>query len=230
MKFLMVLKDEGTGEFTMEHVDRLANQIMQNTSEKHQCFVLTNLEPPMLPPLATILPLRGDLPGWWAMMEMYQMIGPAIYMDLDMAILRSLEPLVRRVRLLGPDEILVLRKFRKARLPFQTGITAWSGDQRQISKDFMCEVAGGQFEPWRRVGKLQRAGRLKDRNGRRWDSDEEWLASYLARAGKKALMIQDELPPDYVQSYKRHLNYGVETPTGAIVAFHGTPRPWEVGW
>lgn len=149
------------------------------------------------------IPLRHDWPGWWAKMEAFRVVGPCLYLDLDSTIRGALGPLLRIAQ---EREFVTLRDFNWPARDVQSSIMAWNGDMGRLYEAFrqspakhMAENTGGRF--------------LGDQG-------------FIERQEKPAFW--QDLAPGAIVSWKKHCKRGV--PEGArVIAFHGKPRPWQVG-
>lgn len=67
------------------------------------------------------------------------------------------------------------------------------------------------------------------RLGREWewpDGDQAWIEDHLRDLFTN---LGDEFP-GLIVSYKLHVQGKGVPPGAAVVAFHGTPRPRDIGW
>ncbi|MBN8292820.1 hypothetical protein JI664_12670 [Rhodobacter sp. NTK016B] len=196
----------GGGEYGPEHVARLRDQVARFCGLP---FVALSDEPV---PGVTVFPLVHNWPGWWAKMELFRpgLAGGLLFFDLDTSIVGDLGDMAARRRLTIMRDV-----YRPAGL--------------QSSVMFLPEA---------------------DREAiwTRWmDDPERWMRTYQ-RGGDQAFLEdcgavwstwQDAIPGQVV-SYKVHVRKAMRpgrefgngsVPAGArVVAFHGKPRPWEVGW
>jgi hypothetical protein len=240
ISFVLVLRSGG--EFLPEHVERLREQIHQHSNDA-TVFLLTDaprhnprdikLTGPigvLAPPLMACAPLLHDWPGWWGMLEMFRIPGPAIYLDLDTSIVGDLNPLIDLVETMPENRVLMLNEWggRRGR-EMATGVTAWRGHPLKVTTDFADLVARGRFLEPRTYGDgIERAGRLQV-DGRTIRDDQQYTPGKLHELGYEVVGIQDLLP-GFVRSYKLDLNRRWPAPAGTgIVVFHGKPRPWEIG-
>lgn len=150
------------------------------------------------------VPLYSDWPGWWAKMELFRpgLDGDLLYMDLDSAIVGDLSEMA------GIGRLTIMRDvYRPAGL--------------QSSVMFLPEL--DRPAVWRRF----RADPARWMTRYRPGGDQAFLEK--AWAGSPPALWQEQLPGQVV-SWKVHVQ-GRGFPAGArFIAFHGRPRPWEVGW
>lgn len=172
-----------------------------------------------------ILPLSHDLPGWWSKIELFRLQGPLIALDLDTAVVGSLDPLVDHVATLG-GATLMLRDFYHG--GWASGVMGWAGDMGWVLSLFLGSAAHGRYRP--RMGSAS-----LEVNGRVYGGDQVWLEYTFAEGGQEVVAAQDVFPGIY--SYKQHIRQirGQPLPPGAaVICFHGSPRPADVvnaiGW
>lgn len=175
--------------------------------------------------------LTHSWPGWWSMLEMYRIPGPAIYLDLDTTIVGDLTPLAEAAMALDSRTVLMLKPFALPTSPlFRTGIVAWGAESRVASAYWAMEdavAAGGTFEPSYVQEGMTRAGPFHGwLNSGVWKNDETWAVDKMRRAGMTIRSIQEVLP-GFVASYKLDVKTG-KAVDPSIICYHGRPRPWEV--
>lgn len=151
------------------------------------------------------IPMRYGWPGWWSKMELFapENRGDGIlYLDLDTSVIGSLRDLA------GIDRLTMLRDFYRPKglgsgvmyLPPDAAAVAWARWIRSPAE-------------WQR--RFRRGG------------DQAFLE--VAFADREVTRWQDALPGQVV-SYKADVRKrGLQVGT-RVVAFHGRPRPWDVGW
>ncbi|WP_353474790.1 hypothetical protein PVT71_14570 [Salipiger sp. H15] len=150
-----------------------------------------------------VLPLRCGWPGWWSKMEIFSpdVSGDLLMMDLDSAIVGDLGDMA------GIGRLAIMRDvYRPAGL--------------QSSVMFLPKAARG--EVWGKWISNPGAWMRRFRRG----GDQAFLETlWLDRAAR----WQDVLPGQVV-SFKAD-RCAEQLPQDArFVAFHGRPRPWDVGW
>lgn len=152
-----------------------------------------------------MIPLRDDLPGWWAKMALFREFEDAFYIDLDTVIVGDITRMVKH-----KHKFTVLRNL-SSKQPGRigSGVMAWRGDYSHLYQAFMAEPARHMAEcttsaKWGDQGFIQHVQR--EHGG--WDH------------------FQD-LWPERIKSYKYDMRRG-DPPKGCrIVCFHGVPKPWE---
>ena len=135
----VVLVLRGGGEYTVEHVTRLVNQI----GRKHPVWVYTDVGD--IPGVETV-PLLHGWPGWWSKMEMFRHPRPFLYMDLDTTVVR---PLKRIIEAAQPHSFVALRDvYRGDKNPgvLQSSILYSNGSHRglyEAYRDNPRNIPGG---------------------------------------------------------------------------------------
>lgn len=144
-------------------------------------------------------------PGWWCKIEALRLPGPILYMDLDTTVRGDLSPMLAAAK----RGFVTLRDFLHPRVPrtVGSGVMAWAGDMSALYHEF----------------KTDPQGYMAKCKTRQWFGDQ----GFIEMKGPKPEFWQDILPGAVV-SHKLHCKQGVPA-DARIVAFHGRPRPWEIG-
>jgi hypothetical protein len=99
--------------YGQEYVDALRQQVYEHTG--FEMVVLTDQKPQTHPNHLTYLPLRKDLKGWWAKMELFapwnKKYRPFFYFDLDVMLPNATGALAHIAQL--PDKLQILQEFRQ---------------------------------------------------------------------------------------------------------------------
>lgn len=90
---------EANVPFTPDYVTKLRSMVSRNLSAKHQ-FVCFTDRPRLLPDVHCVeIPKPQGIPGWWSKLEIFNLRhglrGPTLYLDLDVLVMRELDPIVR---------------------------------------------------------------------------------------------------------------------------------------
>lgn len=205
LEILCVLKSEG--EYKSEHVERLHRQVLKHLPDaRFRC--ISDVDVP-----CERVPMEHPWPRWWSKQNLFSpaITGDFLYLDLDSAIVGDLSDLA------GLNRLAIMRDvYRK--------------DGLQSSIMFLPEA--DRAKVWAEWVKSPEVWMQMYRKG----GDQAFLERLWLG---KAAIIQDELPGQVV-SYKAHVRPAVRkdrefgngtVPDGArVIAFHGRPRPWDVGW
>lgn len=152
----------------------------------------------------TTVPLLFDWPGWWSKMELFRpdvLSGGFLYLDLDSAIVGDVADFAAFGRL------ALLRDFYRPRGLGSGVMYLPEAERGSVWADWIR-----QPDVWMR----------RHRRG----GDQAFLERHLLG---RAARWQDVLPGQVV-SYKADVQKGAPCTDARLVAFHGKPRPWAVGW
>lgn len=163
-------------------------------------FCLSDLE---IDDVETI-PLERNWAGWWSKLELFRpdLAGDLLFLDLDMTIVGDISPLLE----IGQTAIM-RDVYRPAGLQSSIMYLA-AADRPAIWQSFTMHAS-----TW--IERYEKGG------------DQAFLERHWV---KTALRWQDVFP-GFVVSYKVDCEPRGTVPAGArVVAFHGKPRPWQVGF
>ena len=211
------------GHYDLDYVLRLRTAVRAHLSEPHAFYCLSDLNGggpnqvpvQMLTEGVRAVPLLSDWPAWWAKLEAFRIMGPVLYLDLDTAIVGSIDPLAEAITRLGADDILMLRAFRNG--DWASGIMGWAGCH--IWLKWLFSVSRPRFKESYAI--------IPTKNGdQAYRGDQEWIREQFTRRSiNKVVAAQDVCPGIY--SYKHHCQE-VLPPDARVVCFHGRPRPTEL--
>lgn len=148
--------------------------------------------------------LLHDWPGWWSKMHVFTFAGPVLYMDLDTAVVGDLTPLLAAAQ---QHRFLALRNPLPTPSAFGSGLMAWAGDMRHVYTRFALDP---------------------DEHMRRCTTRRLWGDQGFVSETETPSALWQDLLPGRVVGWKTDCTNGVPK-TAAVVYFHGTPRPWQVG-
>lgn len=204
MKLITVLKLGG--DFSRDHVLRLRDQVYSHADIDFVCLT----DCPETLKMDEAVTLLHGWPGWWSKIEIFRVIGPAIYVDLDTTVVGPLDSLVH---VAAAQEFVVLRDFNPQQRLMGSGLMAWRGDMSFVYDQFV------ETGPER----VMDACRTPENWG-----DQAWIEKVTAEHSGVTRRFWQDLRPGAVVSYKKHVA-GRGVPAGArVVCFHGPPRPWQV--
>jgi len=210
------------GDYDVDYVHRLLRMVDLHVSRPHQCVLLTDLTAFALDGIGChVVDLRHDLPAWWSKLEVFRIMGPVLYLDLDTVLVGSIEPLLAAVHTLATNEIIMLRGFRD--LNFASGIMGWNGDFTWLLSGLLDKMRSQ-----RSTFSVLPRGITLELGDKRYRGDQNYITEALEDAGARIIAVQTVQPG--IISYKHHvLRAGLPLPDDtSIVCFHGTPRPHEV--
>ena len=150
MRIALVLK-QGP-EYTPEHVESLANQILAVNPEA-EIVCLTDCE--LNHPAVKEIPLVNGWSGWWSKLELFRpglLEGPTLYLDLDSFIVDRLDIDIRGFTMLSD----VYRPVWPG-----SGVMAWIEPPSYLYEKFSEDPRGFMWE-YRTRGKLGDQGFIRD--------------------------------------------------------------------
>ncbi len=190
-KIVTVLRSGG--DYQRIHVEKIRDMVERYVSE-FEFICLTDS-----PTEEYDRPLKHDWPGWWAKMEIFNIPGPVLFLDLDTIIVDNIDCIIKSLK---DQPFVTLRDAFRGGSNIGSGIMSWSKNvsylYRAFAKDdkrFMRELRGDQ--------------------------------DFLQHAAKENTFMQDYYSG--IVSFKADILNGwlYNPPFHKIVFFHGTPRPWQ---
>ena len=150
------------------------------------------------------VPLRYDWPRWWPKLELFSptIEGDIFYLDLDSI------PVGNFDQMAGFGRLGIMRDVYRPHGLQSAIMYIPQAEKARVWSEFMTD-------PYETMQHYRRGG------------DQAFLESLWLNS---ATRFQDTLPGQIV-SYKKDVQPRRSVPSGArIVAFHGRPRPRQVGW
>lgn len=180
------------GDFDLEYPYRLVKSIIENCSRDVQIYCLS--DDPDVSYFCNHILLKRNLLGWWSKLELFDNFANCLYFDLDTIIRGNINSLLDH-----PHKFTMLHDFTNHDRP-ASGIMAWEGDYRGISRSF----------------------RMKDALA--YVTSEKWGdQGYISERIKTPDFFQN-IFPGMIGSFKHSYT------DCQIVCFHGNPRPHTVDW
>jgi len=192
------------GDYGPEYVENLAQQVDENLARAYTFVCYSDMVFDI--PGVVRIPLEHAWPGWWSKMEAFRAVGPSLYLDLDTAVLGSLDYTASRIfkaSAEGETAFWMLRPFRRGER-WASGVMAWTGDWSSLYLDFDYQQASTLL----------------------WD--QRWISKQVEAGGQEIWPVQ-ELMLNPVYSYKHHCRKDGPPSDASIVCFHGLPRPHTIG-
>lgn len=195
------------GEYRAEHVERLRRQIAANAPAGTKFTCLTDDAEVLASPWAA--PLTHDWPGWWSKLDVLSVLGPVVYLDLDVSVVGSLSPLLEQA---ACRDFIMCRGFWGAEDPSHVNSTVmgWRADAPSKIPGVFA------LAPQRFMARYA--------TPERW-GDQVFVRDHL---GREPAFWQDFLP-GAVLSWKRDVLRGADRSGCTVIAHHGQPRPWGRG-
>jgi len=206
-----VLKSGGV--YTPEWVDRLQRAVVQHMNAEHRFVCLTDMDVS-----CETIPLRHGWPGWWSKMEVFALDGWVLFLDLDVAVVGSLDALINGLsepfdgRSFQTDGTLVATRDFMRRGQYNTSVMLIEG-RRDLYEAF--------------VGRAEACMK-------KWRGDQEMLSEIAPEA--------HVWTGGQVVSYRKHCRARLHIPghpppsirpppIASVVCFHGLPKmPDAGGW
>ena len=132
-------------------------------------------------------------------MNIFQIEGPVLYMDLDTTIVDDLTPLIEAAK---DERFITLRDFNYPKR-VQSSVMAWKGDMSHIYEEFIQDPETYM------------------------DMYPGGDQSFIDEGNHCPVYWQDILP-NSIQSFKVNVRNSGIHPDCCVVAFHGNPRPWAI--
>lgn len=194
------------GDFAIEHVLRLQRQVAAH-APLSPFVCLTDLPRALDVCHIPAAPLAKKWPGWWAKMCAFLVPGPAIYMDLDVNVIGSLEPLCDAA---CSHDFIVLRNFWVADPhKINSSVMAWRGDMTPLFMAF---------------------ARSPNSHMKAHSTPGHWGdQSFIAERLPEGTAYWQDLLPGMVMSFKRGVLAGEDMADCRVLCSHGKPRPWHRG-
>jgi len=203
------------GVYDVTYVERLQKAVARHLRMKHLFVCLTDVPISKFPGTIKTVSLIQRWPGWWSKMEVFRLLGPVLYFDLDTVIVADVTALAEQVTSLLPGRLMMLRGFRPGGPP-ASGVMGWNGNIVWLTRLFKNELA--KSDVMLGSGSLT-VGEL------RFKGDQDWIVHAWGHVSSHTVMfVQDDFSG--VVSYKRHVrtNGGALSCDTAVVCFHGRPR------
>lgn len=190
------------GRYTPDWVYRLQAGIARHTTVPYEFVCFSDV-----PLKCNYIKLDTDWPGWWAKLEMFRLIGKALYLDLDSVIVGSLDDIC-----LGKHQFTMTHEYYRPLFGCSTAM-AWDGDYSYITKEFArvdSQELRDYYDHWT---PCQRIG------------DQAFIEDVVKGAGRKIKFFRDLFGERSIASYKVHCMKDGLDGSESVVAFHGSLKP-----
>jgi|694.fasta_scaffold02514_8 hypothetical protein len=180
--------------YTPDDVLRLRNMVADNLTIPHRFICFSDVDVP-----CERIPLKNNWPGWWSKVEIFSEVfdDTVIYIDLDTVIAGDISHFADY-----NHRFTMLRDFGSWNVP-NSGLMAWKGDYSFLYKTFTEGVDKYMIE-------YNKAPRLGDQ-------------SFISER-QKPYDFWQEVFPDQVFSYKKHIMGKPKPADVRVVCFHGEPK------
>ena len=189
------------GDFNVAHVARLAHQVREHSPPGTPFVCLT--DDAMLG-ADFARPLQHDWPGWWSKIETYRILGPCLYLDLDVTVVGDLTPLLKAA---AEHELVMLNDFwLEGPHRVNSSVVGWRGNVSEIYEEFA-------------TAPIAMMSVYSDKA--RW-GDQRFVADTYA----DPIALWQEVLPGACVSFKRGALVGEDVSDMLVLVSHGIPRPW----
>ena len=187
-------------KYTNEYVINLISSVLRNSTIHIEDFICVTDDPNSELKEHGLSFYSTDKNGWWGKVDVFNITGPCLYLDLDTVITDNIDSLLEGIENLSPQEVIMIKPWKK--LGWASGIMGWNSDSLSfISSNFKRGIPS------------------------KYQWDQRYIAAQLITYLYKVIPAQRFVD---LYSYKHHCKVD-GPPSGAqIVCFHGNPRPHEV--
>lgn len=198
------------GDFTAEHVRRLAANVSSHLTIPHRLICLTDRPAELAGFRPALVPIRmaHNYPRWWGKLELFRpdIFPPGdcvLFIDLDTIILGNLDEIAA-----GPTTFAGLRDFYFPQ-NFASGLMKWTAGEPDLYSLYKT-FSGAACHYMSKAGGDQRFIR------------EQWTAT------RRPFSFLQDAFPGQIASFKAGCRNLEAAPAGVrVLCFHGKPRPWE---
>jgi hypothetical protein len=187
--------------YTPDDVLRLRNMVTANLHIPHRFICFSDVGVP-----CERIPLKNNWPGWWSKIEIFSEVfdDTVLYIDLDTVIAGDITHFAEY-----NHRFTMLKDFSKWDIP-NSGLMAWNGDYSFLYKTF----TKGKDKYMIEYNKMPRLG------------DQSFISEHQAPYD-----FWQEVFPEQVFSYKKHILEKPKPADARGVCFHGEPKgAGSSGW
>ena len=124
-KIVTVLRSGG--DYQRIHVEKIRDMVERYVSE-FEFICLTDS-----PTEEYDRPLKHDWPGWWAKMEIFNIPGPVLFLDLDTIIVDNIDCIIKSLK---DQPFVTLRDAFRGGSNIWSGIMSWSKNVSYLYRAF----------------------------------------------------------------------------------------------
>ena len=206
--FVVTLKSGG--DFKPFDAITLARQVRRHMRIPHRFVCMTDMAESFTtnPAMPYLIELEQGWPGWWSMIEMFQLAGPVIASGLDMIVLDDIDRLAELAMSCPMNVFYMARpqpKPHKKGEKWCSGLQIWNGDWHWLYTIFKSNP------------KFYMEEFIKEQRFTYWHLMEHDHVEIRA--------VQDYFDGYY--SYKNDCKKG-KPDDARVVLFHGHPRPNQI--
>lgn len=174
-------------------VARLQAMVKRHLPFEHRFVCLSDVIVP-----CERIPLENNWPGWWSKIELFKVRGPALYLDLDTAVVGDLTDVATHAMC---SRFTMLQDFY-APSHFGSGVMAWGCEPPSLYGAFTLNPEA-----------MMRAKRARM-------GDQAFIEDVY---GKDRIERWQTAVPGQIVSYKVHCRHGVPA-DARVVCLHGQPK------
>jgi len=210
LKILTVMKSGGIYNF--DHVSKIKEQCERHITIPYKFYCLSDKFDEQF----NIISLTDNWPSWFSKLELFKIMGPCFYLDLDTIITNNIDTILEKY-LKSSTDLITLRD--KLSNKIGSGLMFWNNDLEDIYKTAIN--SRNMFEA--KYGTRKNYARASVPFG-----DQEILNQIVSQANLTTSFFDDQNGKDIV-SFKFDLQNGklFNQDIHKIVFFHGNPRPWN---
>ena len=187
--------------YTPDDVLRLRNMVANNLTIPHRFICFSDVDVP-----CERIPLKNNWPGWWSKIEIFSEVfdDTVIYIDLDTVIAGDISHFAA-----FDHQFTMIKDFSTWDIG-NSGLMAWKGDYSFLYKTF-TENPDKYMIEYRKMPRL---------------GDQSFIFEY-----QKPYHFWQEVFPNQVFSYKKHIMEKPKPEDVRVVCFHGEPKgAGSSGW
>lgn len=206
--------------YSAHTVLNLYNQVKQNLSVPFRFCIFTESSRAVSSNFTKIdLPVLPECAGWWYKIAIFNpdtLVGPTLYLDLDIVITGSLDWIVN----LPITNLTAIRNFDRLWNPgshdFNSSVMWFDNNRHNLYQRFMNNPESAI---------------------RQYRGDQDWMTAQIPSASRR-FFPEDQIVSyrwqcvgqgwDHERSCYRSSSQEISNHGASIVVFHGTPKPWDL--
>lgn len=209
LKIITVLKTGG--EYNEEHVISIKSQVEKHVEIPFEFLCLSDIQSTNF----RTIRIESDLPGWFAKLELFKIVGPCLYVDLDTIFCSNIDKMINDLLSQKSGDITTLDDpYHPGNLA--SGLMFWRGDISSIYNKF---ISDNKYMDQNYI--------MKNDTRSQTFGDQNIIQCIVNELNLNWSSFNGF--GDSIVSYKVNLNNGAtfDPQKHQIVYFHGKPRPWE---
>lgn len=210
LKILTVMKSGGI--YTFDHVSKIKKQCQRHITIPYEFYCLSDKFDDQF----NIISLTDNFSGWFSKLELFKIMGPCFYLDLDTIITNNIDSILEKC-LKSSADLVTLRD--KISGQIGSGLMFWNSDLEIIYKTFIEN---------KHIFESKYGTRKQYSRGSTIFGDQEILNQIVSQTNLTNSFFDDQ-NGEHIVSFKLDLQHGklFNQDIHKIVFFHGNPRPWN---